>query len=205
MADGQGNPAGDNDLAEVPPPLKISCTSTQCEDGLHCFRATKKMQREKRAGTCRRCGVALVDWPRVHARSLADLDNTFGELRRELIRHHFWHLDIDERAQNHARRKGRIALHEAVHRRIVKSVGQSSDGNPWDGRQTPFSGNSIFYAQHATAACCRKCIEYWHAIPSDRDLTNDETDYLSALVIRYLDERLPDLHDDPQRVPRRKA
>ncbi len=36
-----------------------------------------------------------------------------------------------------------------------------------DGRQTPREGNTIFYAQHATASCCRTCIEYWHGIPKN--------------------------------------
>jgi hypothetical protein len=162
------------------------------------------MQREDCAGTCRECGASLVDWNRVHERNLEDVEHTFVELRRELIRHHFWHTEIDERAWNHARRKGGVALRATARHRIIKSVGPSSDDNPWDGRQTPFEGNSLFYAQHATAACCRKCIEYWHAIPASRNLDAEEIDYLTALVVRYLDERLPHLPDGPQHVGRRK-
>jgi hypothetical protein len=202
MTDRQGDHDVDN-LAEPPPPLKISCTATNCEDDLHCFKATKKMQSENRAGTCRECGVSLVDWPRVHSRNLADVDHTFVELRRELIRHHFWHVEIDQRALDHACRKGRVALKEAANHRIVKYVGPSSEFNPWDGRQTPFTGNTIFYAQHATASCCRKCIEYWHAIPADRALTPDELAYLTDLIMRYIDDRLPNLPDDPERTPMR--
>ena len=62
------------------------------------------------------------------------------------------------------------------------------------------SGNSLYDAQHATASCCRTCMGYWHGIPKDRDLTDAEIDYLGALVTRYLDERLPELEDEPVRI-----
>jgi hypothetical protein len=46
---------------------------------------------------------------------------------------------------------------------------------------------------------------YWHDIPKDRDLTDAEIDYFEALVVRYLDERLPDLEDEPVRIARPRS
>lgn len=34
-----------------------------------------------------------------------------------------------------------------------------------DGKQTPMKGYPVFTAQHATATCCRDCIEKWHKFP----------------------------------------
>lgn len=184
-------------------PLKISCTSSDCDADLHCFKATRKLMKENKAGACRSCGVQLIDWPRLHDRSLNDVAFTFRELRRELIRHHFWHLAFDQKALNHAKRKGRRALYEAARQRIETSVTRA--GMAFDGRQTPRSGNTLYYAQHATASCCRRCVEYWHAIPTDRDLTAEEAEYLTSLVIFYLDERLPELADDPMYVPPQRS
>ena len=180
------------------PPLKITCTSSDCGADLHCFKTTRKLARANKNGACRTCGAELIDWGRVHGRDPHDVAFTFEQLRHELIRHHFWHLPFDEKAINHARRKGRVLLHEAAQRRIETSVGRA--GMPFDGRQTPREGNTIFYAQHATASCCRTCIEYWHDIPKGRDLTPEELAYLSALVIAYLDDRLVDLADGPVKV-----
>ncbi len=195
-------PAGTGSAAEAPP-LKISCTTARCDDGLHCFKATKKLRDEGREGACRACGIELVSWDRVHARRLDDIDHTFTEMRREFIRHHFWHEPFDQKALDHAARKGRPGLHQAARRRLESSVGK--EAGAWDGRQTPFGGsNTIHYAQHGVAACCRTCISYWHDIPRDRSLTDDELDYLHALVVRYLDERLPDLPDEPQKIPPRR-
>jgi hypothetical protein len=62
-------------------------------------------------------------------------------------------------------------------------------------------GRAVYYAQHATATCCRKCMEYWHGIPKDRPLTDGELAYATMLVQAYLDDRLTDLPDDPVLKP----
>ena len=38
-----------------------------------------------------------------------------------------------------------------------------------DGKQTPMRGHPVFIAQHATATCCRGCIEKWHKFPKGRE------------------------------------
>lgn len=183
-------------MATKKTPLKISCTDTDCAADLHCFKT--KAGGESAAGTCRECGVDLVPWVRVHRRDLGDVAHTFAALKHELIRHHFWHVKIDQWALNHALRKGRAVLHGEVEGWIRKKVGGA---NPYrDGRQTPMEKNAIFYALHATASCCRRCVEYWHGIPMGRPLTDQEVAYLSGLVRLYLDERLPNLPETGQKV-----
>lgn len=41
-------------------PLKISCTSTDCDNNLHCFKSTQQMKRRNEQGKCRKCGVDLI-------------------------------------------------------------------------------------------------------------------------------------------------
>ena len=65
-----------------------------------------------------------------------------------------------------------------------------------DGRQTTDKVgkmNIIHYGQHATATCCRKCIEVWHGITRGRELTEKETDYLAKLLLAYISFKLPEL------------
>ena len=159
------------------------------------------MKAAKNVGACRTCGAKLVDWQRLYQHDLTDVTYTFDALKFEMIRHHFWHVDIDEKAVNYARRKGISGLEVAIPSRIRKSVG--SGNNPYDGRQTPMagSGNPIHYAQHATASCCRKCMEYWHGISPNRDLTENEIDYLAELAMLYIKDRLPDLTNEGEHVP----
>lgn len=180
-------------------PLKITCTKTDCGNDLHCF--LQKVQKPRPiGGPCRDCGKKLIDFPRVQARDVGDIKNTFVSLGKEWIRHHFWECEFDQHALNHARRKGRKALQDIeVEKRIRQAVGRSR--HPREGRQTPFVGNILFYAQHAVAACCRRCVEYWHGIPMGDELTDVQVAYLVALVRMYLDDRMPTLNEQPVKVP----
>ncbi len=55
-----------------------------------------------------------------------------------------------------------------------------------DGRQTPWRGHPVFVAQHATATCCRGCLEKTHGIAKGRDLTVDERAYALRVLERWL-------------------
>jgi len=187
-------------------PLKITCKSTNCANNLHCFQLTKKMLQQGPSGRCRSCGVQLVDWSRVHRRDLSDAKYTFEALHYELIRHYFWHIPLSQYATDYARRKGAISLRVATEHIIQKAVGEPN--HPRQGRQTPRenspTANAVHYAQHATASCCRPCLEEWHGIPSDRPLTKAELTYLTDLAMLYVEARIPDLCSAPVFVPRRR-
>ena len=57
---------------------------------------------------------------------------------------------------------------------------------PNDGKQTPMRGHPVFIAQHATATCCRGCIEKWHHLPKGRELTKAEQEQLVALIMAWI-------------------
>jgi len=184
-----------------PPPLPISCNGADCGNNLHCFRRTKKLISPTPKGTCLYCGTSLVNWDRVHCRDLGDVTHTMTSLNFEFIRHHFWaHVVLDPHAVNYARRKGRIGMVAAMEHRIRQSVGP---GRPFhDGGQTPLEGSHDprHYAQHATASCCRKCIEEWHGIPQGKPLTTEQITYLRDLAMIYIDKQLPDLSNLGEKV-----
>lgn len=80
--------------------------------------------------------------------------------------------------------KGPETIDRHAHEMLRKRVG---DAFPLkDGKQTPWRGHPVFTAQHATATCCRGCMEKWHHIPKGRELTDDEVDRLSALVMAWI-------------------
>jgi len=58
-----------------------------------------------------------------------------------------------------------------------------------DGKQTPMRGHPVFVAQHATACCCRGCLEKWHGIPAGRELTAAERAHVVAVLERWLKEQ----------------
>jgi hypothetical protein len=59
-----------------------------------------------------------------------------------------------------------------------------------DGKQTPMRGHPVFIAQHATATCCRKCINKWHKFPVGTQLTQEQQDYIVDLIIKWIEQQL---------------
>ncbi|MEV4127941.1 DUF4186 domain-containing protein [Nocardia sp. NPDC049707] len=55
-----------------------------------------------------------------------------------------------------------------------------------DGRQTPYRGHPVFVAQHATATCCRTCLERWHGIAAGRPLDAAEQAYVVEAICRWI-------------------
>jgi Domain of unknown function (DUF4186) len=174
--------------------LKLSCKTSDCDRNLHAFRMSKKEGFFGKAGVCRNCGVALIDWHRVQSRNLWDVGHTFEALKREWIRHEYWHKKLNQRAINYALKKGRLGLQATVTNHIRKRLGTA---HPFKGGgPTPWESNSpISYAQHAVAACCRLCMEEWHGIQTGRPLSSDEIQYLSQLIVLYIDDRVEGLSE----------
>ncbi len=59
-----------------------------------------------------------------------------------------------------------------------------------DGKQTPMRGHPVFIAQHATATCCRGCIQKWHGFAKGRVLNGDEVDFIVALIMGWIELQL---------------
>ena len=55
-----------------------------------------------------------------------------------------------------------------------------------DGTQTPMKGHPVHIAQHATATCCRGCLEKWHGIPKGVALGGSEKRYILSVLEIWL-------------------
>ena len=58
---------------------------------------------------------------------------------------------------------------------------------PNDGKQTPMRGHPVFIAEHATATCCRGCLNKWYSIPKSRELTDVEVDYIVKVIMMWIE------------------
>lgn len=71
--------------------------------------------------------------------------------------------------------------YEIINKRLRPSV------IPNDGKQTPMRQvHPVFISQHACACCCRGCLWKWYKIPKERELTNDEVDYIVDIIISWI-------------------
>nr|WP_051551831.1 DUF4186 domain-containing protein [Acetobacter persici] len=59
-----------------------------------------------------------------------------------------------------------------------------------DGKQTPWKGHPVFVAQHATATCCRSCLEKWHHFSKGTQLTVWQQRYVLAVIAAWLEREL---------------
>lgn len=91
-------------------------------------------------------------------------------------------LSAKDRA--YALAKGEATIREHARDLLEGRIGSAFPAR--DGKQTPYRGHPVFTAQHATATCCRGCVEKWHHIPKGRPLTNAELDDLTELVVRWI-------------------
>ncbi len=57
---------------------------------------------------------------------------------------------------------------------------------PNDGRQTPMRGHPVFKAQHATATCCRGCLEKWWKVKKGSELTKVQQEKIVNFIIEWI-------------------
>ena len=116
-------------------------------------------------------------------RPVRSLDEVFETLSKSAFRRRF-RLKSTEAAYLRAKGLATIIGHAAdfVARRLAPA------NPPNDGKQTPYRGHPVFIAQHATACCCRGCLEKWHGIPRGRALDAAEQAHIVATLERWLRE-----------------
>ena len=61
---------------------------------------------------------------------------------------------------------------------------------PNDGKQTPMRGHPVFIAQHATATCCRGCLNRWYKIEKNRELGDAEVDFVVEFIMKWIEKEV---------------
>lgn len=95
---------------------------------------------------------------------------------------------LSDKDRAYARSKGKTTIDRHACELLRSRVGAANPVK--DGKQTPWRGHPVFTAQHATATCCRGCIEKWHHIPRGRELTDEEIRRLADLIMAWIERDL---------------
>lgn len=69
---------------------------------------------------------------------------------------------------------------------VTKRLADTS--NVTDGKQTPMKGHPVFIAQHATGSCCRSCLEKWHHISKNKNMTDDDIKYVVDIIMSWIEK-----------------
>ena len=91
---------------------------------------------------------------------------------------------LDEKDREYVSTRGMEVLRRHARDFIVKRLAPAEISN--DGKQTPYKGHPVFKAQHATATCCRSCLQKWYRIQKGRNLTSDEVEHVVGLIVIWI-------------------
>ena len=127
------------------------------------------------------CSTETVSEKAVEDVTGRNLDELFTALAASPFRRRF---RLRGRELEYLRRKGLPTVLEHAADFIEKRLSPAAPAN--DGRQTPMRHHPAFIAQHATATCCRGCLQKWHAIPKGRVLETAEKRYILEVIETWL-------------------
>lgn len=137
-----------------------------------------QMPQARRSGWSYVPGAGLADAIRYQ---LPDRTSLFRRLGSSAFRSRF-HLSEKDREYIAEKGIGTIRGHAADI--VAKRLSAENPEN--DGKQTPMKGHPVFLAQHATACCCRSCLEKWHHIPAGKVLNQEEQSYIVDVIMDWI-------------------
>ncbi len=110
-----------------------------------------------------------------------NLENVFCALAESKFRARF---TLHDKELRYLHETGPALIERHAREFVTSRLAPSSPKN--DGKQTPMKNHPVFIAQHATATCCRKCLEKWHRIKTGEELTDDQIDYVVTVIMYWI-------------------
>lgn len=111
-------------------------------------------------------------------------DEAFAKLARSRFRSRFGLTEADKR---YIAEKGMETIRRHAEDFVRQRLAPAHPLN--DGRQTPMRGHPVFKAQHATATCCRGCLEKWWKVPRNTELSVERqrkiVNFLMEWIMRH--------------------
>ncbi|MCD7751527.1 MAG: ATP-dependent RecD-like DNA helicase [Lachnospiraceae bacterium] len=91
----------------------------------------------------------------------------------------------------YVKEKGMDTIRSHAQDFVSKRLAPAEPAN--DGKQTPMKGHPVFIAQHATATCCRGCLEKWHRIPKGSELTAEQQEYVVNVLMEWIERQMAEI------------
>lgn len=95
---------------------------------------------------------------------------------------------LPQKELDYYNKKGYETIKNHAYDFITKKLAPASPKN--DGKQTPMKNHPVFIAQHATATCCRGCMEKWWNIKQNKELSKNEIDFAVELIMAWLENEI---------------
>ena len=118
-------------------------------------------------------------------KTMDNIDYILQQLKKSKFRSKFC---LSEQDKKYISEKGLNTI--KTHAYNFVNLKLAPDFIPNDGKQTAYKGHPVFVAQHATATCCRTCLEKWHKIKKGKKLSNEEQDYIVTLIMSWIENNI---------------
>ena len=113
------------------------------------------------------------------------IDEALQKLNKSDFRRRF-HLSTKDR--EYISKKGLAAIEKDAAYFIETRLAPAHPKN--DGKQTPMRGHPVFVAQHATACCCRGCLQKWYKVPKNKKLSLVQQQKIVNLLMAWIEKEL---------------
>ena len=125
--------------------------------------------------------VIIVRYHKIGQMEQKELDILFEKFAKSKFRSRF---KLSRKDLQYFEQKGFETIEQHALDFVSKRLGPAYPEN--DGKQTPMKNHPVFVAQHATATCCRKCLQKWHKIPKGKELIHREIGYIVSIIMHWI-------------------
>jgi hypothetical protein len=112
------------------------------------------------------------------------MEGLFDRLSRSRFRSRF---ALGEKERDYLSSKGMETILSHANDFVESRLAPASPKN--DGKQTPMRGHPVFIAQHATATCCRGCLEKWHRMGMGVQLDRNQVQHVVDVIRAWLERQ----------------
>ena len=112
------------------------------------------------------------------------IEQALSKLDRSRFRSSFY---LTKQEREYVEDKGMETMRRHAQDFVRQKLAPAEPAN--DGKQTPMHGHPVFKAMHATACCCRGCLNKWYRVPQGRELTESEQERIVNLLMAWLEHQ----------------
>ena len=150
------------------------------------FRMDDKLYHIPRGVSKNQAQKANVDFYKSKVdKELYSEENLWERLAKSKFRSKF---KLSLKDKEYTNQKGQEQLRAHAYNFVEKRLAPKNPKN--DGRQTPLKGHPVFIAQHATGTCCRGCLEKWHRISQQKQLDENEKNYICDVILEWINRQM---------------
>lgn len=112
------------------------------------------------------------------------IDEALDKLEKSKFRSGFY---LTKKEQQYLDEKGIAVIRSHAQVFVRQKLAPAEPLN--DGKQTPMHGHPVFKAMHATACCCRGCLNKWYRVPMHKELTETEQQKIVNLLMAWIERQ----------------